>query len=67
MARLGYDPSFGARPIKRLIQQEIQDVLAYKLLDETLKPNDQIEVRQGKEGLTFHRIQQVDEPQRKPA
>ena len=67
LARLGYDPSFGARPIKRLIQQEIQDVLAYKLLDETLKPNDQIEVRQGKEGLTFHRIQQVDEPQRKPA
>jgi ATP-dependent Clp protease ATP-binding subunit ClpB len=52
----GYDPIFGARPLKRLIQHEIQDILAYKLLDETLKAGDKIEVRRGKDGLTFHRV-----------
>jgi len=56
LAEHGFDPVFGARPLKRLIQHEIQDVLAYKLLDETLKAGDKIEVRQGKEGLTFHRV-----------
>ncbi|HEX9844395.1 MAG TPA: AAA family ATPase, partial [bacterium] len=55
LAETGYDPSFGARPLKRLIQHEIQDVLAYKMLDESLHPGDKIEVRRGKEGLTFHR------------
>ena len=58
LARLGYDPAFGARPLKRLIQHEIQDLLAYKLLDETLKPGDHIEVRMGKERLSFHRLAQ---------
>jgi len=56
LAGHGYDAVFGARPLKRLIQHEIQDVLAYKLLDETLKAGDKIEVRRGKEGLTFHRV-----------
>jgi ATP-dependent Clp protease ATP-binding subunit ClpB len=56
LATSGYDAIFGARPLKRLIQHEIQDVLAYKLLDETLKAGDKIEVRRGKEGLTFHRV-----------
>ncbi len=55
LAEMGYDPQFGARPLKRIIQREIQDLLAYKLLDETLSPGDRIEVRRGKEGLTFHR------------
>ncbi|MCZ6749534.1 MAG: ATP-dependent chaperone ClpB [SAR324 cluster bacterium] len=53
---VGYDPAFGARPIKRLIQHEIQDLLAYKLLDETLQEGDKVEVRRGKDRLTFHRV-----------
>ena len=32
LANKGYDPAFGARPLKRLIQREIQDPLAMKLL-----------------------------------
>ena len=32
LANTGYDPAFGARPLKRLIQREIQDPLAMKLL-----------------------------------
>ncbi|MDH5752957.1 MAG: AAA family ATPase, partial [Deltaproteobacteria bacterium] len=57
LAKTGYDITFGARPIKRLIQQEIQDVLAYKMLDETLHAGDKVEVRHGAKGLSFHRIQ----------
>jgi len=56
LAETGYDPTFGARPLKRLIQHEIQDVLAYKMLDESLNPGDKVEVRAGKGGLTFHRV-----------
>ena len=56
LADRGYDPVFGARPLKRLIQHEIQDLLAYKILDDTLKEGDRIEVRHNKERLTFHRV-----------
>ncbi len=56
LAEMGYDQDFGARPLKRIMQREIQDVIAYKLLDETLNSGDRIEVRKGKEGLTFHRL-----------
>jgi ATP-dependent Clp protease ATP-binding subunit ClpB len=34
----GYDPAFGARPLKRAIQRLIQDPLALKLLDGTVGP-----------------------------
>ena len=56
LSRLGYDPVFGARPLKRVIQHEIQDLLAYKMLDGTLHEGDRVEVRLGKDRLTFHRM-----------
>ena len=34
--RLGYDPAFGARPLKRVIQREVADRLASAVLDGTL-------------------------------
>ncbi|MED5531258.1 MAG: AAA family ATPase, partial [Pseudomonadota bacterium] len=37
LAKKGYDPAFGARPLKRLIQKEIQDQLAERLLSGDLK------------------------------
>ncbi|HKS96570.1 MAG TPA: ATP-dependent chaperone ClpB, partial [Terriglobia bacterium] len=42
--REGYDPQFGARPLKRAIQRTIQDPLALKILDGEVKPGDTIEV-----------------------
>lgn len=42
IADLGYDPNFGARPLKRTIQKEIQDKLALELLDGKFKPGDTI-------------------------
>ncbi len=42
--REGYDPQFGARPLKRAIQRTIQDPLALKILDGDVRPGDSIEV-----------------------
>jgi ATP-dependent Clp protease ATP-binding subunit ClpB len=42
--REGYDPQFGARPLKRAIQRLIQDPLAMKLLDGEVQPGETVEV-----------------------
>ena len=56
LAYNGYDPEFGARPLKRVIQRELEDVLAFKMLDGTIKPGDHIEVRANNKQISFHRI-----------
>jgi ATP-dependent Clp protease ATP-binding subunit ClpB len=40
LAREGYDPAFGARPLKRALQKEIVDPLAMRLLEGKFKPGD---------------------------
>ncbi len=42
LAREGFDPAYGARPLKRVIQKEIQDKLALKLLEGRFKEGDSI-------------------------
>ncbi len=42
LAFRGYDPAFGARPLKRVIQKEIVDVLAMKLLDGQISEGDSV-------------------------
>jgi len=42
LANEGYDPAFGARPLKRAMQRKIIDPLAIKLLDGTFKPGDTV-------------------------
>jgi ATP-dependent Clp protease ATP-binding subunit ClpB len=42
LAHEGYDPAFGARPLKRALQKLIIDPLAMKLLDGTFKPGDTV-------------------------
>ncbi|MGH2765169.1 MAG: ATP-dependent chaperone ClpB [Actinomycetota bacterium] len=49
----GYDPSFGARPLKRLIQREVQDPLAMKLLSGELSEGRRVVVDRAGDGLTF--------------
>ncbi|HEY5982016.1 MAG TPA: ATP-dependent chaperone ClpB [Anaerolineales bacterium] len=53
LAEVGYDPAFGARPLKRAIQRELQDPLALKLLAGEFHEGDTIQVERGKDGLTF--------------
>ncbi len=49
LAKKGYDPVFGARPLRRTIQREIQDVIANQLLEGSLKPGHTltIDIQQG--------------------
>jgi ATP-dependent Clp protease ATP-binding subunit ClpB len=60
----GYDPNYGARPLKRSIQRLIQDPLALKILDGEILHGDHIVVdadkREGK--LTFKVAKRVGEP-----
>ncbi|MCB2188205.1 MAG: ATP-dependent chaperone ClpB [Deltaproteobacteria bacterium] len=42
LAQLGYDPVYGARPLKRAIQTTLQDTLAMKILDGTFAEGDEI-------------------------
>jgi len=55
LIEVGYDPSFGARPLKRAIQRYVQDGLAMKILDGTFAEGDTIVVDRGEAGLTFGR------------
>jgi ATP-dependent Clp protease ATP-binding subunit ClpB len=54
LAEKGWDPAYGARPLKRVIQKSIQDPLAELVLDGTVKDGDKVEVSAGKQGLTFN-------------
>jgi len=44
LGNLGYDPIYGARPLKRVIQKRLVDRLALELLDGTIKPGDRVRV-----------------------
>ncbi len=56
IARTGYDPSFGARPLKRTIQHKILDPLAMKILDKEFAQGDSIEVDVEGEELVFRKV-----------
>jgi ATP-dependent Clp protease ATP-binding subunit ClpB len=62
LADKGYDPSYGARPLKRLIQREVQDPLAMKLLAGEVREGDTIEIDRGPEGLQFTVAEPVAPP-----
>ena len=55
IAREGYDPQFGARPLKRAIQEHLLDPLATKLLAGDFKPNDKIKVTVKDDALVFQK------------
>jgi ATP-dependent Clp protease ATP-binding subunit ClpB len=49
----GYEPAYGARPLKRLIQRQLENALALKLLDGTFTEGSRVHISAGPEGLTF--------------
>jgi len=64
LLREGYDPAYGARPLRRTIQRLIQDPLALQILEGGILPGDQVRVeRDGqKEAMRFERV-----PAKQPA
>ena len=64
LLREGYDPAYGARPLRRTIQRLIQDPLALQILDGAVLPGDHVRVdRDGqKDAMRFARV-----PSKQPA
>ncbi|HSY43397.1 MAG TPA: AAA family ATPase, partial [Candidatus Acidoferrum sp.] len=55
LAREGYDPQFGARPLKRAVQEHLLNPLSLRLLDGEFKPGDKIKVTVNDGELVFQR------------
>jgi ATP-dependent Clp protease ATP-binding subunit ClpB len=62
LGNLGYDPTYGARPLKRVIQKRLVDKLALKLLEGEFQPGDRVLVDAAEGELTFERVAAAAEP-----
>ena len=58
LARIGYDPAMGARPVKRVIQREILNELSRQILEEKIKTNDTIIIDVIDDQFVFYNPQQ---------
>jgi len=54
LAEKGYDPAYGARPLKRAIQKALQDPLAELILEGAIRDGETITVTATKQGLAFN-------------
>ncbi len=54
LAEKGYDPAYGARPLKRAIQKFVQDPLAELILSGRIKDGEKVKISAGREGLSFN-------------
>ena len=59
LGEAGFDPEYGARPLKRTLQHEVQDPLAMKLLSGEFAPGDRIEIDAENGALVFRRAGSV--------
>jgi ATP-dependent Clp protease ATP-binding subunit ClpB len=53
LAEKGYDPSYGARPLKRVIQKELQDPLSEKILLGEVRDGSVVKITNGSDRLNF--------------
>jgi ATP-dependent Clp protease ATP-binding subunit ClpB len=60
LAEVGYDPDYGARPLKRAIQRELQDPLAMQILSGEFSEGEIIRVGRGEDGLFFSAVVQAE-------
>ena len=74
LAEIGFDPEFGARPLRRAIQRELENELSRLLLGGSIQPGDRVRVDYDDVQLTFdvekgaaEAIEEVEQPERQPA
>jgi ATP-dependent Clp protease ATP-binding subunit ClpB len=60
LGEVGFDPVYGARPLKRAIQQELENPLARRILAGEFGPGDTVMVDVGREGLTFRKSSPIN-------
>ena len=56
LADKGWDPAYGARPLKRVIQKSVQDPLAELILSGKIKDGEKVDIAAGKQGLKFNGV-----------
>jgi ATP-dependent Clp protease ATP-binding subunit ClpB len=67
LALEGYNPVFGARPLKRVFQRHLQDVLAHMILAGDIADGDAVDITAGLEGLSIgNRISLSQRPSSQP-
>jgi len=59
----GYDPQYGARPMRRAVEKYLEDPVAEELLRGTFKPGDILQVKRDGEKLAFHPVATPVEPE----
>ena len=59
----GFDPAYGARPMRRAVERYLEDPMAEELLKGTVKPGDTAEVSAGEKELTFSASKTAEAPQ----
>jgi ATP-dependent Clp protease ATP-binding subunit ClpB len=62
LADKGFDPAYGARPLKRVIQRHVQDMLAELLLDGTIKDGETVTVSAVADEIVINGVVPVDGP-----
>ena len=60
LVQLGYDPAFGARPLKRVIQHRIADPLASQILEGKIQDGDHVLIDVVGDQLTFTVIEVLE-------
>jgi ATP-dependent Clp protease ATP-binding subunit ClpC len=74
LADIGFDPEFGARPLRRAIQRELENELSRLLLSGSLEPDDRVRVDYDDVQLAFdvekgaaELVEEVEQPEEQPA
>ena len=73
LAEVGFDPEFGARPLRRAIQRELENELSRLLLGGSIEPGDRVRIDYDDVQLTFDvekgaaADEKDDRPERQPA
>jgi len=67
LVKNGYDDTYGARPLRRLIQKEVENGLARRVLSSEVTDGDRIKVEVVDDRLTFKRLSETGEELEVPA
>jgi ATP-dependent Clp protease ATP-binding subunit ClpC len=62
LANEGYDPQYGARPLRRTLQKRVESPMSVKLLSGEFKAGDEVVVDADEEGLSFHKAEKSAVP-----
>jgi ATP-dependent Clp protease ATP-binding subunit ClpB len=57
LAHKGYDPAYGARPLKRLIQQEVETALSRKMIKGEIQPGDEVILKAAGDVLMVEKVE----------